>query len=194
MPSTEPIRFPVTTFDRRRFLALGAGAVSGLWRAQAIMTRPDTDARQVQAVSVPAGQHGRVARRVPIAVQAHRLAQALERPVVKLVDHAFAPQAHGEIGRPRPVCRVAGVVEALAVVQVRKPRQHGGIDVERCRQRPAVEPHPAPVRQPVDAAFEVKPELRPHDGQRLVDDLRAALLHERNAYTSPLPCEGLRRR
>lgn len=72
---------------------------------------------EVQPIGVPAGQHGGV----PVAVQSHRLAQALERGGVEFVDHALTVQPDGEVRRPRTVCRVVAVVVPLTVVQKREP-------------------------------------------------------------------------
>ena len=110
---------------------------------------------------------------MPVAVQAHRLAQLLELERREFADQSIAAQPEREVGGAMAVPRVTAVVVALAVVLECKPGQHGWVDVHRCGQTPAMEPDTAPMRYAMDATFEVEPELRPHQLQRLADDVAA---------------------
>jgi hypothetical protein len=132
--------------------------IHGVPSAQPTWIRRDADAAQVEPVGIPAGHDGRFTRGVAVTMQAHRLAQMLEAGRVELVDHAVAAQLHCEVSRPAPVPGIATVVDALAVVQEREPRQQGRVDVQRSSQRPPMKPHPAPMRQAVDATGKVQPE------------------------------------
>jgi hypothetical protein len=56
-------------------------------------------------------------------------------------------------------------------MKVRKLSQDGWIEIGTFGQVAPMEPHAAPVRHAVNAMVEVKAELGPHRGQRLVHDL-----------------------
>ena len=131
--------------------------------------------REVQPISVPARQDRRLSDRVAVAVQAHRLAQVLKLLIGKFANHTRTPQPQGKVRRTLPVLRISVVVVPLAVVQEGKPREDARVHVEPGGELSPMKPHPAPVRQAVDAVRKVQPELRPDDRQCLVDDVGAAL-------------------
>lgn len=151
--------------------------VAGWVSAETSRVRGDAHPAKIEPIGVPAGQHGHVACGVPIAVKAHGFAESLEACVVQLGEYAVAAQPHRKVRRTGPMLRVVVVVAALAVVQKSEPRQHRRIEVEPTGQLASVAPHATPVRQAVDATFVVKPELRPHDRERLANDGCAADVH-----------------
>jgi len=84
------------------------------------------------------------------------------------------------------VLGVAVIVEALGVVQECEPSQDGRVEVHGLGKASAVKPHPAPVRQAVNAIREVEPEVRAYLCQRLVYDEPAALIRLTIHVSQPL--------
>jgi hypothetical protein len=74
---------------------------------------------------------------------------------------------------------------------VRKSCQQGRVDVACGSQRSPVKPHPAPIRQAVNAVREAEPELRPDDrpvpyGRRMTTPIR----RNRGALAPSAACGG----
>ncbi len=103
-------------------------------------------------------------------MEPHGFAQVLELGSVQFDQRALAPQDDREVGCAMAVKRIAMIVVPLTVMKKGEPGKDRRVHVERACDSSSVEPHPAPVRDAVDAILEVEPKHGAHDRERLLDD------------------------